>query len=375
MIERKLKERILSHFYKGKALIIYGPRQTGKTTVLRMLESEIRGRVLYLNCDEPDVRNLLEGANSSSLKKLIGRHEIVLIDEGQRVKDIGLTLKLIIDQISEVQLVVTGSSSLELSGTVNEPLTGRKFEYLLLPFSTQELVDAHGILIEQRLLEERMIYGMYPDIANGEELRTEKLLNLAGSYLYKDIFNFRDVRKPEVIEKLLQALALQMGSEVSYSELSNLLGIDYHTVTSYIDLLEKSFVVFRLPSFSRNMRNELRKSRKIYFYDNGIRNAIIKNFNPLDLRQDRGALWENFLVAERKKYFAYNGIFGDLYFWRTKNKQEIDLIEIINGKMNAYEFKWKDGKKYSLPKSFQEAYPDCGFKLINRDNYLEFLSE
>ena len=281
MIERKLKDRILSHFYKGKALIIYGPRQTGKTTLLRMLEMETRGKVLYLNCDEPDVRNLLEGANSSSLKQLIGRHEIVLIDEGQRVREIGLTLKLIIDQISEIQLVVTGSSSLELSGTVNEPLTGRKFEYLLLPFAVQELVEANGRLEEQRLLEDHLIYGMYPDVVASGEFRTEKLLNLAGSYLYKDIFNFRDVRKPEVVEKLLQALALQMGSEVSYSELSNLLGIDYHTVTSYIDLLEKSFVIFRLRAFSRNLRSELKKSRKIYFYDNGIRNTIIKNFNPL----------------------------------------------------------------------------------------------
>jgi uncharacterized protein len=373
MIERKLKNVLMAHFDKGKALIIYGPRQTGKTTLLKMLVDEIGKKVLYLNCDEPDVRSLLEGPNSSSLKKLIGNYKVVTIDEGQRVKNIGLSLKLITDQIPNVQLIVTGSSSLELSGSVNEPLTGRKFEYMLLPFSVGELVAEHGIFEENRLLEDRLIYGMYPDIVTGEEFRTEKLLNLAGSYLYKDIFTFRDVRKPEVIEKLLQALALQMGSEVSYSELSGLLGVDYHTVTSYIDLLEKSFVVFRLPAFSRNLRSELKKSRKIYFYDNGIRNAIIKNFNPLELRQDKGALWENFLVSERKKYLANENLYVDLYFWRTKNQQEIDLIETSGSYINAYEFKWQSEKKYKLPAAFSQAYPESEFQLINQENYLDFL--
>jgi len=372
MIERKLKEILLSHFNQGKALIIYGPRQTGKTTLLKMLGEVIAEKVLYLNCDEPDVRGMLEGANSSSLKKIIGNSKVVAIDEGQRVRDIGLSLKLITDQVHDVQLIVTGSSSLELSGSLNEPLTGRKFEYMLLPFSVGELAADHGVLEENRLLEDRLIYGMYPDIVTGEEFRIEKLLNLAGSYLYKDIFTFRDVRKPEVIEKLLQALALQMGSEVSYKELSGLLGIDYHTVTSYIDLLEKSFVVFRLPAFSRNLRSELKKSRKIYFYDNGIRNAIIKNFNPLNLRQDKGALWENYLVSERKKYLVNNNIYADLYFWRTRNQQEIDLIEISGSDIYAYEFKWQPDKKYKLPNAFSEAY-SASFQLISKDNYLDFL--
>ena len=373
MINRIIIEDIINKCFKSKAIIIIGPRQSGKTTLLNMIDDKLSQKSIYLNCDEPDIRQSLSDVTSTELKELIGSAEVVFIDEAQRIKNIGITLKLITDQLSKKQLIVTGSSSLELANKINEPLTGRKYEYLLLPFSEEELINHYGMLTEKRLLNERMIYGFYPEIVKTKENKIELLRTLASSYLYKDIFTFQEVRKPEVIEKLLEALALQLGSEVSYHELSNLLGIDFSTVTRYIDLLEKAFVIFRLRSFSKNLRNELKKSRKIYFYDNGIRNSIINNFKNLKLRQDTGALWENYLISERFKYLKYNGIDTKMFFWRTRTKQEIDLIEERNGDLFAFEFKWSKGKKYKFTLSFLRAYPECKTKIINNENYMNFL--
>lgn len=375
MIQRLITSHIIKSCFKGKAIIIIGPRQSGKTTLLNILKEQLAGSSILLNCDEPDIRELLTDATSTQLKDIIGNVSLVYIDEAQRVKNIGITLKLIIDQIPEVQLIVTGSSALELSNTINEPLTGRKFEYILLPFSEEELIHHYSLLNEKRMLERRILFGFYPEIVTTTNDKKELLRPLASSYLYKDIFAFQEVRRSEVIEKLLEALALQIGSEVSYGELSNLLGIDFSTVTRYIDLLEKAFVIFRIRSFSRNLRTELKKSRKIYFYDTGIRNAILNNFQSLKLRADKGALWENFLVVERLKYYKFNNIDAKMYFWRTRSNAEIDLIEEKDGALSAYEFKWSPGKRQRIPLAFEKAYPHCKSHIINQENYLDFVQK
>ena len=374
MIERRLKQLILPRLFRGKAIVLTGPRQVGKTTLLRMLMAESDKKTLFWNCDEPDIRQKLSNPTSTQLQAETAQYELIFIDEAQRVPNIGVTLKLLIDNFPMKQVIVTGSSALQLSNSINEPLTGRKYEYNMFPFSSEELIDNHGSIEENRLLERRMVYGAYPEVVNlpGEERET--LLNLINSYLYKDIFAFQDVRKPEIIEQLLQALALQMGSEVSFNELSKLLGLNSQTVQRYIDLLEKSYIVFHLRSFSRNLRNELKKSRKIYFYDNGVRNAILGDFKPLQLRQDAGALWENYLVSERLKHNSYSLFYGKSYFWRTQQQQEIDYIEDIDGVFHTYEFKWSTTKQLKLTETFARNYPEHTFMVVNPENYQDFVT-
>ncbi|GHU94490.1 ATPase [Bacteroidia bacterium] len=373
-VNRTLLQSIKGRFYKGKAIILIGPRQVGKTTLLRQLVAdELPETILLLNCDEPDVRHLLENVTSTELKNLIGTKRIILIDEAQRVENIGITLKLMIDNIANVQLIVTGSSAFEINNKINEPLTGRKFEYHLYPFSTAELIAYSSSIEENRLLERRLIYGMYPDVVNHPSDANDLLIQLINSYLFKDILMYKDIRRADDLNKLLTAVALQLGNEVSYNELSRIVGMDKETVERYLDLLEKVFVVFRLSAFSRNLRQELKKSRKIYFYDNGIRNALINNFQPLALRNDTGALWENFLISERKKHNEYNSFYAKTYFWRTHTMQEIDYLEERDGKLFAYEFKYNENRHAKLPASFADAYPENEFKIISRTNYLEFL--
>ena len=374
MIERRLKQLILPRLFRGKAIVLKGPRQVGKTTLLRMLMAEFDKKTLFWNCDEPDIRQKLSNPTSTQLQAETAQYELIFIDEAQRVPNIGVTLKLLIDNFPMKQVIVTGSSALQLSNSINEPLTGRKYEYNMFPFSSEELIDNHGSIEENRLLERRMVYGAYPEVVNlpGEERET--LLNLINSYLYKDIFAFQDVRKPEIIEQLLQALALQMGSEVSFNELSKLLGLNSQTVQRYIDLLEKSYIVFHLRSFSRNLRNELKKSRKIYFYDNGVRNAILGDFKPLQLRQDAGALWENYLVSERLKHNSYSLFYGKSYFWRTQQQQEVDYIEDIDGVFHTYEFKWSTTKQLKLTETFARNYPEHTFMVVNPENYQDFVT-
>jgi len=285
----------------------------------------------------------------------------------------GITLKLITDNIPDIQLVVTGSSAFDLRNRLNEPLTGRKFEYHLYPFSTEELVETTSYPEETRLLEQRMIFGMYPDVVNHSTDAQKILYDLNNSYLYKDILMYKDIHNPDLLTKLLTALSLQLGSEVSYNELGNTIGAKSETIERYIELLEKSFIIFRLKSLSRNLRNELKKSRKIYFYDNGVRNALIQNFKSLDLRTDTGALWGNFMVGERKKFLEYHEIYSNTYFWRTHAQQEIDYIEERNGTLYTFEFKWNEKKKAKIPNSFAEAYPHHEFCCINRSNYLNFI--
>ncbi|MDY3131819.1 MAG: ATP-binding protein [Treponema sp.] len=375
-IERDLKAVLDSKIGKGKVLLLIGPRQVGKTTLLKNILTSISSekKVQFWNCDESDVRQFLSEANSAKLKSFVGNSDFIVIDEAQRVKDIGLTIKLLHDSFPNVQLAVTGSSSLDLSNSINEPLTGRKFEYNLFPFSTNELVNHTSMLEEMRLLKNRLVYGFYPDVVNNPGEEKEILTNIVNSYLYKDVFEFQDIRKSSVIEKLVQALALQVGSEVSFNELGNLLGIDTVTVQRYVDLLEKSYVIFHIRSFSRNVRNELKKSIKIYFYDNGVRNSVISNFSPVELRSDIGALWENFLISERIKNNAYHNKHAKYYFWRTTQKQEIDFIEEVDQNLFAYEFKYNPKKVNSkCPVTFSNNYPNVPFEVITSENYMDFV--
>ena len=372
MINRELQRDLESRLFCGKALILFGPRQVGKTTLIDML-LYAREDVLFLNGDEPDVRELLTNATSTHLRAVVGSHRIVFIDEAQRIENIGLTLKLFTDQIKNVQIIATGSSAFELASHVSEPLTGRKFEYHLYPISFGEMVEHHGLLEEQRMLEHRLIYGYYPEIVTSPGDEKELLTSLADSYLYKDLLMLESIKKPALLEKILRALALQLGSEVSYSELSRLVGADMQTVEKYIDLLEKTFVIFRLPSYSRNVRTEIRKGRKIYFYDNGIRNAVIANYAQPSQRTDLGALWENFLISERMKYLAYNRVSAGRFFWRTTQQQEIDYIEERDNKLFAWEFKWSTNAKVRVSKTFTRAYHGVEVAPITPKNYPEFL--
>jgi len=373
MIYRTITNSITDRFFKGKVICVMGPRQTGKTTLARYIAGNTDVPFLWMNGDEADAADYLTGTTSTRLKSIIGNNKLVIIDEAQKIDNIGTTLKLMVDNFPHVQVLATGSSSFQLANNTNEPLTGRKFEYILYPVSYSEMADHHGLMDERRLLEHRMIYGYYPDVINSAGEETEVLHLLSESYLYRDLFALGMIQRPPLLAKIVQALALQLGNEVSYNELGQLTGADPETVEKYIDLLEKAYVIFRLPSLSRNVRNEIKKGKKFYFLDNGIRNAIIKNFNPPSLRQDTGALWENFLLSERMKLNHYSGKRVNSFFWRTHIQQEIDYIEEEGGILNAFEFKWNTKKKARFPKTFMDAYPNSTATLITRDNYEDFI--
>jgi len=372
MINRILENAISGKINKGKAIILLGARQVGKTTLLEKLFSH-NNDVLWLTGDSPDVLALFEAPSAGRLGLYFGNKKIIIIDEAQRIPDIGLRLKLIKDSFSDVQLIATGSSSFELANRLNEPLTGRKWEFTMYPLSFGEMVSHHGFLTEKRALNHRLVYGFYPDAMNhpGEEKKILKLL--MDSYLYKDILMLDNIKKPEKIIRLLQAVAYQIGNQVSFNELGQLCGLDNKTTEKYIALLEKAFIIFRLGSFSRNLRNELKFSRKIYFYDNGVRNAVISNYALAENRPDIGPLWENFLVAERLKKNAYVENWTNSWFWRTTEHQEIDYIEETAGELHAWEFKWNPVKSPKVSKSFTRAYPNATFTSIHPENIEEFL--
>jgi len=373
MVKRDQEEQIQKYLFRQKTVILYGARQTGKTTLVESLVKKYDHQVLFLNGDDSDIRTILSEPNAEKLKPIIGNNKIIIIDEAQRISETGLVLKIIHDNFKDIQLIATGSSAFELAYKIKEPLTGRKFEFNLYPFSFGEMVNYHGFITEKRLLEHRLIFGYYPDIVLNMDLEQKLLKDLASSYLYKDLLMLEQIQKPALLEKILKALALQIGSEVSYNELAGLIGSDKGTVEKYIDLLEKAFIIFRLNGLNRNVRNEIKKGKKIYFYDNGIRNAIIGNFLPLTSRVDSGALWENFLVSERLKFNNNNNIDIKSYFWRTTQQQEIDYIEDFGNNLYAYEFKWNPNKKGFLSKTFLNAYPESSFKVISPDTMHEFL--
>jgi uncharacterized protein len=364
-IEKTVKEKLST----GKAIIVTGARQVGKTTLLKEILKD--KDYLFLDGDDPLTRRLLDHPTTEQIRTIIGSYTYLFLDEAQRIPGIGLTLKIITDQFKEVQLLVSGSSSFNLANELNESLTGRKWEYELFPLSWEEYEDKIGFIKAEQHFENSLLYGFYPDVINNQGNEREVLKNLVNSYLYRDILAFSDIRKPEVLEKLLQALALQTGCEVNYNELSQLVGINKVTVQKYIDILEKGYVVFRLKPFSRNLRNEIKENRKIYFVDNGIRNMILGNFSPLELRMDKGAVWENFLVSERVKQNLYKNTFAKMYFWRTKQQQEVDFVEEREGRLAGYEFKWIQ-KKSRIPQKFTETYQADGY-MIDRSNFREFV--
>ena len=372
MINRKLTTTLKKLPHNNKAIIILGARQVGKTTVLQKLFNN-KEKVIFLNGDEPDTKEMLTGANSVQLSQLFSNYITIVIDEAQMVPDIGIVMKLITDYVKDKKLYISGSSSLELANITNEPLTGRKYEFNLFPLSFQEMVDHHGLILEKRMINTRLIFGYYPEIVTtpGDEIRPLK--NLAGSYLYKDILSYGQIKKPVILDKLLKLLAHQVGNEVSFLELSKTLGVDKETVERYIDLLEKAFVIFKLNALSRNVRNEIKKGKKIFFYDNGIRNSLIGNFLPWEKRTDKGALWENFIISERIKKTTYDEFYGNHYFWRTTQRQEIDLIEEKDGMFNVFEFKVNPRKYAKIPLTFSKSYNVSTYEVINPNNLEKIL--
>ncbi len=356
-----------------KVVILYGARQTGKTTLSNDLLKSINGKILKVNADEEKYLDILSSRDLEKIKLLTGGYNVLFIDEAQRINNIGINLKIIHDGIPDLKLLVTGSSSFDLANQIREPLTGRTSTYKLFPISLKELNESHNVFELQNRLEEFMVYGMYPDLFNynSYERKEKYLRELAGAYLYKDIFEISQIRNISKIRDLLRLLAFQIGSEVSINELANSLGLSQETVNSYIDLLEKSFIVFRLSGFSRNLRKEISKRDKIYFWDLGIRNILIDNLSSLNKRNDIGALWENFIVAERMKYLAYNEIFASSYFWRTYTGAELDYVEEHKGELFAYEIKYKKAK-LKAPKTWVDNYSD-NYKCITLDNFWEFV--
>jgi len=370
MISRDLTAVLAEKLHKGKVIVLIGPRQVGKTTLINTLLAD--NDYLFLDGDDHSEAEIISNANTEALKNIIGSYKYVFIDEVQRIPEIGLKLKIMVDQIKDVQIIVSGSSAFDIGNATQEPLTGRKFEYQIFPISWNEFEKNVGYVKAQQQLELRMLYGMYPDVINNFGEEYEILKNLVSSYLYKDVLALAGIRKSEYLEKVVQALAFQIGNEVSYNEIAQLVGIDKNTVSTYIDLLEKSFVVFRVNSYSKNLRNEIKANKKIYFYDNGVRNMIIGNFNNLELRQDKDALWENFMMAERVKFLSYTQSNVKPFFWRTTTQQEIDYVETNADEVAAFEFKWSPTKKVKLPKSFETAYNPT-FMVVNKDNFREFL--
>ncbi len=354
-----------------KIVIIYGARQVGKTTLVKQLLSSTQLKSEYFNCDYLDVQNLFSYENAGNLENVIKNYNLIVLDEAQRIVNIGMVLKIIYDEFPHIKVIATGSSSFELSSMISEPLTGRKIVYQLYPFSYNELTINYSAIKSRREINRMMRFGSYPAvILNDDLMALENLNEITSSYLFKDILEYNNLKKPNVLSNLLKLLSFQISNEVSYTELANKLRVDQTVVQRYIQLLEDSFIIFRLKAFKRNLRNEIGKSRKIYFWDLGVRNAIIQNTNPLDFRNDIGALWENFCIAEREKFLNYNQPrYSNSYFWRTYNKKEIDLIEETGDSYNAIELKWNPSKQSKIPTDFKNAYPSTTFKIITPENF------
>jgi hypothetical protein len=370
MIQRDITTSIIEDWDNKKAIVLLGPRQVGKTTLIQTLVAQ--KNVLWINGDDPQTRITFSNANLKFLLQIVAEYEVVVIDEAQRIENIGLVIKMLIDARLNKQFIVTGSSSLDLGNQINEPLTGRKWEHQLFPLSWNEVKSHYTFANAINRFDELLIYGCYPEVVT-ESKKQKVLLQLAGSYLYQDILELVNIKKPDLLMKLLHALALQLGSEFSYNELSKILGVDRMTVINYIDLLEKVFVIFRLHPYSNNQRNEITAKPKIYFYDNGIRNAIIGQFHPLSSRQDKGELFENFFISEKMKQLNYSGFYGKTHYWRNTQQAEIDFLEVLENEITAYEIKYSPIRKVIFSKSFTEKYHPKNTFVINKDNFWEYL--
>jgi predicted AAA+ superfamily ATPase len=374
-IEASLKDRIARTSAARKIIIIYGARQVGKTTLVRKLLDESPGRSEYFNCDYLQVQSMFSWENAESLSQVVKNLDLLVLDEAQRIRDIGMVLKILHDEFPRLQVIATGSSSFELANKVNEPLTGRKIIYHLFPFSYEEVTRHSGIMEKRNILSNVMRFGLYPAVFLGDEKQArESLAEITGSYLFRDIFTLQQLKKPELLLDLLKLLAFQISSEVSYTELAGKLKVDQTVIQRYIQLLEESFILFRLPALHKNLRNEIGKTRKIYFWDLGIRNAIISQFNPSDSRNDHGALWENFCIAERMKWLASHSS-GETrsWFWRTYSQKEIDYIEETGTDYKAFEFKWSNPGKVKTPTEFLKAYAGSEFSVVHRENIDSFI--
>ncbi|MFH1553043.1 MAG: ATP-binding protein [Candidatus Omnitrophota bacterium] len=358
-----------------KAIIIYGPRRCGKTTLLEHFVKDTKEEYLFVNGEDITIHDYLSSQSIEKLKSFVGMRKLLLIDEAQKIKNIGLNIKLILDHIPEIKVIASGSSSFDLAEQVGEPLTGRKFTLKMFPLAQLELNAVESRSETDAHLEQRLIYGSYPEavLCKDNSLKSTYLREVVNSYLYKDILELDGLRHSDKLIKLLQLLAFQIGREVSYNELGSQLGMSKNTVDRYLELLEKAFVIFRLGGFSRNLRKEVSKNSRYYFYDVGIRNALINNFNPLSMRDDIGILWENYIIVERLKKQEYLCMQTNNYFWRTYDQKEIDFIEEYGGRLHGYEIKWSD-KKTKIPKEWLETYEGSECCIITKDNYLEFIS-
>lgn len=369
IIEKQIKERL----FQWKIIIIYWARQVGKTTLSQKILNEYTWKTKYLNCDMFSNQQVLDYKNPQKIIDNFQDFDLIVLDEAQNIENIWVILKILVETYPKKQFIATWSSSFELANKLNEPLTGRNFKFSLYPFSIEELKKQYDSFYINDNLENLLIYWSYPEVLwVSENLKQERLNLITWDYLYKDIFKFEWIKKSSYVKNILQLLALQVWNEVSYNEIWQKLGLSHITVQKYIDILEQAFIIFKLHSFSRNLRNEITKWVKIYFYDLWVRNSLIQNYNSLNLRQDVWALWENFLISERRKYIQNNLFYRNNYFWRTHDQKEIDWIEDYDGKLHTYEFKWWD-KKVKVPKSFTEAYPDSTFEVINRENFMEFV--
>ena len=369
MYERLQIQTLTKWLFKDKVLVLIGARQVGKSTLLKEMLQQLPYSYLSLNGEESHIKKLFEEPTVEKLRQIVGDHKIVLIDEAQQIKNIGLCLKMLFDNFKEVQFIASGSSALEIADEIFEPLTGRHFVFHLYPLSIEEIYTKNGFLKFTDNLNWHLVYGMYPDVLNNKIHAKKYLKSIANQYLYKDVLAWKDIRKPDLLNKLLQLLAHQIGCEVSLNELAKQLKVKSETVDNYIDLLEKSFVLFRLKSYATNERKEVTKMRKIYFYDLGIRNAVINNFSPVELRNDVGVLWENFVVMEIIKANEYAQNDYNYYFWRTLQQQEVDFIVQDEQQITAFEMKW--GQKGKITKAFTNSYPDAKTELISPDNFFE----
>ena len=360
----------------GKVVVIYGPRRVGKTTLVRRYLQQHESDALVVSGEDITVREYLASQSLAKLKSFVGRRRTLIVDEAQYVRQIGLNLKLLVDHVEGLRVIATGSSSFDLARQTGEPLTGRKYTLLLLPLSQLELGGVEATHETRANLETRLIYGSYPEVVlmESNEERETYLKELVASYLFKDILQLEGIRHPDRLLRLLQLVAFQVGREVSVSELGAQLGMNKITVERYLDRLEKTYVVYSRRGFSRNLRKEITKSRRYYFYDNGIRNGLISNFSPLSLRDDVGALWENYVLVERLKHNLYTGRLAESYFWRTYDRQEIDLVEAWGGHLHAAEVKWSPRSVSGLPSGWRQAYPGSSFRVVHQENYLDFIT-
>ena len=375
MIKRYYLEKINKILKPNKVLVIYGPRQVGKTTLLNEFLKTYKGRVYSSTGENASLQRVLESSDFSKIIPYFKGYDLIVIDEAQKIRNVGQGLKIIVDQIKGIKVIATGSSSFDLSNKLGEPLVGRQRVKKLFPLSVMELIDNYGLMFPREELENLLIYGSYPEVITSKSYSEKKeyLIQVRDSYLYKDILEFEKIKNNRKILDILRLIAFQIGHEVSLQEIGNSLNLSKNTVERYLDLLEKSFVLINIRGFSRNLRKEVTKMSRYYFYDTGIRNAVIENFNPLENRNDIGALWENFIVMERLKKQAYKPIYANNYFWRTYDQKEIDWIEERDGKLFGYEIKWGN-KKYKEPKLWKETYTNAKFKIINRENYLDFVT-